>query len=175
MAGCEAVTETLVEFVKRQSRVGIQAIAIDTLFASWNALPKKTWEEIEGPFAGQIAKAIRDEGGLVGIHNCGHSPYFDAQLRSMDATIMSFAHLPDDCQTPREMKEKYGDRLTFVGYVHTPLLVHGTPKQVMEECAQQIDELGKDGGFVLAPGCEYPPNISLDNAFAIVKAAEKYS
>ncbi len=175
MKACEAVTETLVEFAQAQCDAGVPAVAIDTLFASWNALPKKVWEEIEGPFAREIAQAVRDKGCLVGIHNCGHASYFDAQLRSMDATIMSFAHLPDDCATPREMKEKYGDRLTLVGYVPTPLLVHGTPQEVMDESKRQIDVLAKDGGFVLAPGCEYPPNISLDSAFALVRAAEKYS
>ncbi|MBI9077621.1 MAG: uroporphyrinogen decarboxylase [Desulfatibacillum sp.] len=173
MTACEAITETLVEFAQAQCDAGMPAVAIDTLYASWNALPKKVWEEIEGPFAGQIAQAIRDKGALVGIHNCGHASYFDAQLRAMDATIMSFAHLPDDCATPKEMKEKYGDRLTFVGYVPTPLLVHGTPQEVMDESRRQIDVLGKDGGFVLAPGCEYPPNISLDSAFALIRAAEK--
>jgi uroporphyrinogen decarboxylase len=40
---------------------------------------------------------------------------------------------------------------------------------------RSIEVLGKNGGYVLAPGCEYPPNISLDNAFAMIKATEKYS
>jgi uroporphyrinogen decarboxylase len=44
----------------------------------------------------------------------------------------------------------------------------------MDECRRQIDVLAKGGGFVLAPGCEYPPNIPLTNAFAIVEAAKKY-
>lgn len=30
------------------------------------------------------------------------------------------------------------------------------------------------GGYVLAPGCEYPPNADLMGAVAMVKAAEKY-
>jgi uroporphyrinogen decarboxylase len=44
----------------------------------------------------------------------------------------------------------------------------------MDECRRQIDVLAKDGGYILAPGCEYPPNIPLTNAFAMVKAAEMY-
>lgn len=172
---CEAVTETLVEFVQAQCDVGVPAIAIDTLFASWNALPKAVWEELEGPFAREIATCIRKNGGVVGIHNCGHGLYFDAQIRSMEPEIISFAHLPDDCKTPQEMKARYGDQITLVGYIPTPILVNGTPQQVMEECKKQINVLARDGGYVLAPGCEYPPNISLENAFAMVKAAEIYS
>ena len=32
-----------------------------------------------------------------------------------------------------------------------------------------------DGGYILAPGCEYTPNLPLTNAFAMVHAAERCS
>jgi uroporphyrinogen decarboxylase len=171
---CEAITGVLIEFVNAQCDAGVPAVAIDTLFASRSALPKDVWEDIEGPFAREISRAIRAKGRIVGIHNCGDAPYFDAQIRSMAPEIISFAKLPDDCQTPQEMKQKYGDQTTFMGYVPTPLLVRGTPKEVMEEARRQIDVLAPGGGYILAPGCEYPPNIPLTNAFALIRAAEKY-
>ncbi len=174
MKACEAVTETLVAFAEAQCDTGVPAVTIDTLYASHSALPKQVWEAIEGPFAREISNCIRKKGGLVGIHNCGHGIYFDAQINWMAPHVISFAHLPDDCATPRELKRRYGDAVTLVGYVPTPLLVHGTPRQVMDECRRQIDVLGRDGGFILAPGCEYPPNISFNSAFALVKAAELY-
>jgi uroporphyrinogen decarboxylase len=172
---CAAITETLLDFVKAQCDTGIHAITIDTLLASWNALPKNVWSDLEGEFTGEITRCARDNGCIVGIHNCGDGVYFDAQIKAMAPDFISFAQLPDDCKTPREMKEKYGDQITLVGYVHTPTLVNGTPQAVMDEAREQIDILARDGGFVLAPGCEYPPNLSLENAFALVKAAELYS
>jgi len=48
------------------------------------------------------------------------------------------------------------------------------PYEVMQECRMQIEDLAHGGGFVLAPGCEFPPNAPLENAMAIVKAAELY-
>lgn len=172
---CEAVTETLVEFTAAQCDTGVPAVTIDTLFASKSALPKDVWSEIEGPFAREIAMTIKRKGKIVGIHNCGHGIYFDAQIASMEPDVISFAHLPDDCDSLEELKVRYGDQVTLLGCIPTPLLVHGTPLQVMEECRRQIDILGRDGGFILAPGCEYPPNISFDNAFALTRAAELYS
>jgi uroporphyrinogen decarboxylase len=172
---CEVITEVLVDFTDAQCKTGVSAIAIDTLFASRNGLSKKLWEEIEGPFSREISRKIKEHGLLAGIHNCGHDIYFDAQIKFMEPEFISFAHLPDDCATPKEMKDRYGKYITLVGYVPTPLLVHGTPKQVMEECRRQIDDLAPGGGYILAPGCEYPPNIPLTNAIALVNAAEKYS
>jgi uroporphyrinogen decarboxylase len=172
---CEIITGVLIEYVQAQCDAGVPAVAIDSLFASKTGLPKKLWEEIEGPFVSEISRVIKDNGLIVGVHNCGHDPYFDAQIRSMEPEVMSFAHLPDDCKDRKELKTKYGDRVTLLGYVATPLLVHGTPTEVMDECRRQIDDLAPGGGFILAPGCEYPPGIPLTNAIAIIKAAEKYS
>ncbi|MDY6833052.1 MAG: uroporphyrinogen decarboxylase family protein, partial [Thermodesulfobacteriota bacterium] len=131
-------------------------------------------EEIEGPFAGEISRAIKSTGRIVAIHNCGHAPYFDAQIRSMDPALINFSELPDDCASRREMKEKYGDRITLMGHVPTPLLVHGSPQEVIDESRRHIDDLAPGGGYILSPGCEYPPNISLVNAFALVHAAKTY-
>jgi uroporphyrinogen decarboxylase len=133
------------------------------------------WEEIEGPFVREISNLIKKNGLVAGIHNCGHGIYFDSQIKYMEPDVISFAHLPDDCTTPREMKQRYGDQTTLLGYIPTPLLINGTPKDVMEESRRQIEDLAAGGGFVLAPGCEYPPNIPLTNAIALVEASRRYS
>lgn len=174
IAACETITGVLLEFVQAQCETGVPAIAIDTLFASRSGLSKNLWEEIEGPFAREISRAIKSTGCIVAVHNCGDSPYFDAQIRFMEPSIINFADLPDDCASRRELKERYGSAVTLMGHIPTPLLVHGTPQEVMDECRRHIDDLAPGGGFILSPGCEYPPNISLNNAFALIKAAEKY-
>jgi len=171
----ETITGVLLDFVEAQCKTGVPAVAIDSLYASRNGLSKALWEEIEGPFVREISRKIKENGVLVGIHNCGHALYFDSQIKFMEPEVISFAHLPDDCSSDRELKERYGDQLTLIGYIPTPLLVQGSPQEVMEACARQIEVLAKGGGYVLAPGCEYPPNIPLTNAFALVRAAERYS
>jgi uroporphyrinogen decarboxylase len=171
---CETITHVLIEYAQAQCDTGVPAIAIDTLYASANGLPKKTWEEIEGPFVREISRAIKRKKLMVGVHNCGHMPYADVQLKWMDPEVLSIAHLPDDCNSDIKLKEKYGSRVAIIGYVSTALLFRGTPQQVMDACKRQIDVLGKDGGFILAPGCEYPPNIPLTNAFAMVEAAKRF-
>ena len=174
MAALETITGVLVEYVEAQCDTGVVVVVLDTLYASWNGLSKELWEKIEGPFARQLAEAIRRRDCLVGIHNCGDGIYFDAQIRAMEPAVISFAHLPDDCSDRRELKRRYGGQVVLMGLVDTPLLCHGTPYQVMEECRRQIEDLAPGGGYILAPGCEYPPNAPLENAYAIVKAAERY-
>ncbi|HPQ53070.1 MAG TPA: uroporphyrinogen decarboxylase family protein [Spirochaetota bacterium] len=171
---CETVTGVLIEYAEAQCDAGVPAIAIDTLFASASGLPKKVWENIEGPFVRDICDAIRAKGCMVGVHNCGHSPFADVQLKWAKPDVLSIAHLPDDCRDIVELKEKYGRDVTIIGYIPTQLLIHGSPSEVMDECRRQIDVLGKGGGYIMAPGCEYPPNIPLTNAFAMMEAAKRF-
>jgi len=168
---CETITQVLLEFVRAQCETGVAAITIDTLFASRNGIPKAAWEQIEAPFVREISRAVKRHGLLVAVHNCGHAPYFDAQIRAMEPEAISFAELPDDCDSDAELKRRYGDQLTLIGHIPTQLLVQGTPLEVRDACLRQLEVLGRDGGYVLAPGCEYPPNLPLTNAFALVRAA----
>jgi len=92
----------------------------------------------------------------------------------MEPGIISFAHLPDDCHDRKELKNRYGDQVVLMGMVETPLLGYGSPFDVMQECRRMIDDLADGGGFILAPGCEYPPNLPMDNALAIAMAARNY-
>ncbi len=174
MAALDTITGVLVEYVEAQCDAGVIIVVLDTLFASWNGLSKELWEKIEGPFVGELARAIRRRKCEVGVHNCGDGIYFDAQIRSMEPAAISFAHLPDDCADRGELKKRYGDHVLLMGMIETPLLTRGTPYEVMEECRRQIEDLAPGGGFVLAPGCEFPMNAPLENAYAIVKAAELY-
>jgi len=174
MAAMETITEVLIEYVEAQCDTGVLAVVLDTLFASWNGLSKELWEKIEGPFVREMANAIQSRGCIVGVHNCGDGVYFDSQIRFMEPGFITFAQLPDDCSNAKELKRRYGDQVVLMGYVDTSLLNYGTPYEVMEACRIQIEDLADGGGFVLAPGCEFPPNAPLENALAIVKASQIY-
>jgi uroporphyrinogen decarboxylase len=174
MAALDTITSVLIDYINELCHTGLLAVAPDMLYASRSGIGKEIWERIEGPFAKEIANAIHERKCLVAVHNCGDGPYFDSMIRFMEPEAISFARLPDDCRDRRELKKIYGDQTTLIGMVETPLLYHATPYQVMEECRRMIEDLADGGGFILAPGCEYPPNASLVNAVAMVRAAEIY-
>ena len=173
-AGLEIVTEVLIAFVRAQLDAGVDGVMLDTLFASQSGVSRAMWEEMEGPYARRIADEIRSCNALVTLHNCGHGPYFDLQIEYTRPVAITFAHMPDDCASPAELKRKYGGEVALIGYIPTDVLYAEPPSSVMEIARRQIMELGHGGGFVLAPGCEYPPNIDFVNARAMVRAAEVY-
>jgi len=172
MRAMETITGVLIEFVEAQCDLGVPVVTIDTLFASWNGLSKELWKTIEAPFVREISRAIHGRGCLCAAHNCGNGPYFDAQIEAMELDVISYAHLPDDCSSLEELKNTYGKHVVLVGQVPTELLSNGSWTEVAAECRHQIEVLSDGGGFILAPGCEYPPNSNLLNALALVRAAE---
>ena len=174
MAAMDTVTGVLIDYINALCDTGLMVIAPDMLFASKTALGRDLWEKNEGPFGREISNAIHQRGCMVAIHNCGDGPYFDSMIKFMKPEAISFARLPEDCADRKQLKKRYGDQTVLIGHVETPTLFGGSPYEVMEECRQIIEDLAPGGGFILAPGCEYPPNADLFNAYAMVKAAELY-
>ncbi len=169
------VTEVLCEYAFAQCRAGAILVCLDTLYASQSMISKKMWEEFEGPYIAKVAETIRKQGSMVLLHNCGDRPYFDVQIKWLKPIAINFADLPDDCADDRELMQKYGKKVVLIGYVDTSILYLGSPEDVKAECKSKIESLGKGGRFVLAPGCEFPPNGPLGNAQAMMDVAKNYA
>lgn len=170
----EAVTKTLIEYTTALMETGIHAIMLDTLYASQSIMSKQMWNSLEGPYVQRLAEHIHAHDCMVMIHNCGNGIYFDVQIERMNPEAISFLHLPDDCRSFAELKNKYGRKTTLIGHVDPSFLMSATAEQVEQECKKQIDAYKKDGGFILATGCEYPANAADDNAKVMVKTAQTY-
>ena len=174
MKGLEIVTEVQKEYTKALVKTGA-IILFDTLFASQSMMSRKLWMETEGQFMPEIAETARQNGGMVIMHNCGNGPYLDVQIETMQPLLVSVAYPPDDCKDWVETKQKWGDKVTLCGAVNPGQTIFlGTSEGVKVECRQFINEMASGGGYVLAPGCEFPPNGSLINAMAIAEAVELY-
>jgi uroporphyrinogen decarboxylase len=107
---------------------------------------------------------------MVMLHNCGNGVYFEQQIKRMDPIAISYQHLPPDCKDLAEIKEKYGHKVTLIGHVEPGWLLTATEEDLRAKCREQIDAYKKDGGFILATGCEYPA--PLDDTFAKIMVEE---
>ena len=171
----EVITEVLVDYVKAMAKTGVHAIVFDTLFASQCIMSKQLWQKIEGPFTKRLADTCREAGTMVMVHNCGNGVYFDVQIEEMAPWPFLTPTMPDDCKDEVELKAKWGDKTCLVGHINPATYMFlGTPEEVKQECKRQIDLLKKGGGYIIATGCEFPPNGSLLNAIAMMEAAELY-
>lgn len=169
-----AINETLKDYCVAIMETGVSGIMLDTLFASGSIMSKSMWDEMEGVLVEELAKVIRDNGGMVMVHNCGQNVYFDIQIKRMAPEAISFQHPPDDCADFKECKEKYGDITTLIGCVEPARAVIGTDEEWDNECKSNIDDMAAGGGYMLATGCEYPSGASFDRARRMVEIAKTY-
>ncbi len=168
------INETLKDYCRALMATGVNGIMLDTLFASGTIMSKEMWLEFEGDLVRELADVIREENGLVMIHNCGQRIYFDAQIETMNPVAISFLYPPDDCKDFKECKEKYGDKVTLIGCVTPATAAIGTDEEWEKECISNMNDMKENGGFVLATGCEYPANTSMDRAARMVEIAKTH-
>jgi uroporphyrinogen decarboxylase len=75
----------------------------------------------------------------------------------------------------RAIKARYGRDLALVGNMDVGgALSSGTPEQVRAEARQLIDDVGRDGGFVLASCHSITSNVQPENFLAMVDTAQTY-
>ena len=68
------------------------------------------------------------------------------------------------------MKRLYGDRLSFWGGVSTQqLLPYGTPDDVRRETRRLMTEIGRDGGYIIAPAHAIPGDAKPENILALIE------
>lgn len=174
-AAAAQVNETLKDYVNAIIDTGVNAIMFDTLFASGSIMSKDMWKEMEGGLVKELADICHQRGCLVMIHNCGERIYFDAQIEFMNPCAISFLHVPDDCKDFAHCKEKYGEKITLIGCVPPPMVVLNSDEEWVDKCKEQIDIFSKDGGYMLATGCEYPSGSDFGKAKLMVDIAKTYN
>jgi len=71
-------------------------------------------------------------------------------------------------------KEIIGGHCCIFGDVPASMLAFGGKEEVSEYCEKLIRVVGKDGGFILAAGCEIPPNARPENVKAMIEAVTRF-
>ena len=73
------------------------------------------------------------------------------------------------------LKEKYGGRICFHGGIDVQqVLPNATPEEVRQEVARRIYDLGRGGGYILAPCHNINVDIPVENTLALFDAAGEY-
>jgi uroporphyrinogen-III decarboxylase len=134
--------------------------------------PLQVFERFWWPYTKQIVDAFWSEGIVAWFHldTCWDKniPYFKQLPRGsaiidLDGTTDIFA-----------AKEVLQNHLCIASDVHPALLSLGKPEDVEAYCKKVIDEVGGDGGLILATGCTVPGAVKPENFRAMIETGKTY-
>lgn len=139
---------------------------------SRNLLSKKQFCEFFLPYLKQSVERMNQFQGSTGIHICGTTN--DRWKEVVDAGVSSF--WVDNCESLKELKEAYGDRIAISGnVVPVDVLRNGTTEDIEKNVRSCIAEAADNPcGYNLCPGCTTPVGTSKEHMTAFMNAAAVY-
>ena len=110
------------------------------------------------------------------LHSCGSIMPLIEDFIETGFDIMNPVQFSAVNMDSRELKKKFGDRITFWGAgVNTQrTLPFGTPDEVSQEVRQQIEIFAPGGGFVFNTNHNVQAGVPQDNLLALYEAVKQY-
>lgn len=125
------------------------------------------WREFIKPRVRAMYQAVRKHGKYVFIHSCGCVGELFPDL--IECGVHCFNPFQPEVMDPFEMKQKYGDQLSFYGGISTQrTLPYAKSQEVRDQVRRLIDEVGYNGGFIAAPAHAVPPDARPENIAAMI-------
>jgi hypothetical protein len=168
----QAAMDASMPFLKEQMRQLIRGFGLMGLWlGGWRSasefLSPRLWERFVFPYYKELADVAVEEGAIPVLH-------FDADWTRDLERFKEFPKgkcvLSLDGKTDIfKAKEVLGDHMCLMGDVPARMLSLGTPQEVTDYSHRLINEVGP-GGFILAQGCDIPPDAKYENVKAMVDA-----
>jgi uroporphyrinogen decarboxylase len=130
----------------------------------------RLWREFLLPVLRRMYGAVREAGKFVMIHSCGDvDELFDDLI---DIGLNCFNPFQPEVMDVAGVLARYRGRLAFHGGLSTQrVLPFGTVDDVRREVRRLLD-LGRDGGYILAPAHDVEGDVPLENMLAVIEMVQ---
>lgn len=123
------------------------------------------------PYLGEMCRTIHGLGGKVLYHSCGDVRAFIPDLIGLGVDLLDPIQPVNPGMQPETLAADFGGRVTFHGGIDMQtLLPFATPDQVAAEVRRYCQVLGPRGGYILAPGHLFQPDVPPENVYAVYGA-----
>jgi len=130
------------------------------------------WREFVEPHHARLNRTIHEFGAKVVYHTDGSVMEAVPGLIGMGIDALQALQFDARGMDPVVLKERYGERLCFVGGVSVQrTLPFGTVEQVVAEVRRLIGVLGKGGGYILGPSHAIQAGTPAENVVAMFDTA----
>jgi uroporphyrinogen decarboxylase len=139
---------------------GLECISIADPTASGDLINRKQMERFAVPGLKKLTGWAKSKGVHSILHICGNTSDRLDLFPPTGASTIFFDQKVDIAKA----KEALQGKMSFGGNVApVHVLLNQDTAGVEKACREVIEVAGKDGGFILVPGCDIPPTISYEN------------
>ena len=134
-------------------------------------LGPERWRRFLKPRWARIYDAVHAQGKLVLSHSCGSVVDIMPDVVEIGLDVLESVQPEARGMNPYELKRDFGDEITFWGCLGSQSTIQfGSPDEIQQEVRRLCQEMGRGGGYILAPAKSLQPGTPLENAVAVVEA-----
>ena len=131
------------------------------------------WRQWIKPRMARMCDLIHGYGVKVKYHSCGSVYAIIPDLIEIGVDVLNPIQALATDMDPFALKAEFGDRLCFHGGVDIQqLLPEGSPQEVRRHVRRMLNELGRDGGYILSGSHTLQADIPTDNLIALIEEAK---
>jgi uroporphyrinogen decarboxylase len=128
------------------------------------------WRRLFKPRYARIFEAVHQQGKIAIMHCCGSCAEIMGDITEIGLDVLESVQPEAAGMNPYQLKRVWGDKITFWGCLGSQSTIpFATPAEIRQEIRRLRCEMGKGGGYILAPAkplrAETPPA----NAIALVE------
>ena len=129
------------------------------------------WRKFIKPRMATMFAKVKAAGKYVILHSCGDVQELFPEL--IDIGLDVFNTFQPEFMDVKEMKRLYGHHLTFYGGISTQrALPFLSPHEVKELVIQMIRDIGRGGGYIVAPTHAIPGDVPVENILALIETVQ---
>ena len=167
------LTELYLAFVRYTADLPVDAIHFGDDWGDQRGviIGADRWRQFLKPYWAKIYAATHAAGKIVMHHSCGSVAQIMPDLIEIGVDVLESCQPEAAGMNPYELKHRWGDKITFWGCLGSQSTIpFGTPAEIHAEVSKLCREMGKGGGFILAPAKALQPETPTANALAVVEA-----
>jgi len=128
------------------------------------------WRTFYKPRYTRIFDAIHAQGKVAIMHCCGSVAEIMDDIVDTGLDVLESVQPEAAGMSPYALKKGWGDNITFWGCLGSQSTIpFGTSDELRDEIRRLRREMGKGGGYVLAPAKPLRTETPIENAVAVVE------
>ncbi|MCL2096930.1 MAG: hypothetical protein FWH10_08515 [Oscillospiraceae bacterium] len=131
----------------------------------------ENWRKFIKPAWKRVYDKVHEQGKYVISHSCGS--VYDIIPDAIEIGLDMLESVQPEAygMDPFKLKAEFGDKLGFWGTLGSQSVIpFWKPSEIKEHIKKLKAELGRNGGYILAPAKPFQPETPLENAIAVIDA-----